>query len=106
MSGGSVCVYCIITCATATLQPPLYVCRKQYNLDISDHEQPLLVHRPKKREKGVVGAEGGGEDADRVICLIPELCNMTGTVCVCMHVAMQSLSVMALPFLPSTPPQG
>ena len=95
------CVYCIITCATATLQPPpVCVCRKQYNLDISDHEQPLLVHRPKKREKGVVGAEGGGEDADRVICLIPELCNMTGTVFVCVHVAMQSLSMVALPFLP------
>ena len=56
------------------------MCRKQYNLDISDHEQPLLVHRPKKRERGVVGAEGGGDDADRIICLIPELCNMTGRV--------------------------
>ena len=68
------------TGAPAPCPSPPPVCRKQYNLDISDHEQPLLVHRPKKREKGVVGAEGGGEDADRIICLIPELCNMTGTV--------------------------
>ena len=80
-----------------TFPSPSSVCRKQYNLDISDHEQPLLVHRPKKREKGVVGAEGGGEDADRVICLIPELCNMTGTV----GVAAQGYPVVTHPSLPA-----
>ena len=78
---------------------PSPVCRKQYNLDISDHEQPLLVHRPKKREKGVVGAEGGGEDPDKIICLIPELCNMTGTVGVATH----GYSVVTPP---SPPPQA
>lgn len=49
--------------------------QKSYNLTIQDREQPLLLHRPKKR------AEQPGERERKqleVICLIPELCFMTG----------------------------
>jgi aubergine-like protein len=45
--------------------------QRQYQIEIQDKKQPLLVNRPKK--KG--GSEG---EADRIICLIPELCLMTG----------------------------
>lgn len=45
--------------------------KRQYQIEIQDAKQPLLIHRPKK--KGL--AEG---EADRIICLIPELCLMTG----------------------------
>jgi len=45
--------------------------KKQYGIDIADPKQPLLVNRPTK--KGLTEAE-----ADRTICLIPELCMMTG----------------------------
>jgi len=45
--------------------------KKQYGLDIADRKQPLLINRPTK--KGLTEAE-----ADRTICLIPELCMMTG----------------------------
>lgn len=48
--------------------------KKNYNLDIMDKEQPLLLHRPKKR------LEQGGQPRKQpeVICLIPELCYMSG----------------------------
>lgn len=42
--------------------------KQQYNLDIRDHEQPLLINRAKN-ERGF---------KSRLICLIPELCCMTG----------------------------
>jgi len=44
--------------------------RKKYNKDIRDHDQPLLVSRPKKKDlhRGQLGP----------ILLIPELCQMTG----------------------------
>jgi len=45
--------------------------KRQYQIEIQDHGQPLLINRPKK--KGLAESE-----ADRVICLIPELCLMTG----------------------------
>jgi len=45
--------------------------KRQYNLDIQDRKQPLLINRPNK--KALVEAE-----ADRTICLVPELCTMTG----------------------------
>ncbi|KAL0271382.1 UNVERIFIED_CONTAM: hypothetical protein PYX00_008486 [Menopon gallinae] len=42
--------------------------KQQYNLDITDHAQPLLINRTKN-EKGF---------KTRLICLVPELCCMTG----------------------------
>lgn len=45
--------------------------KRQYQIDIQDRKQPLLINRPKK--KGLSEAE-----ADITICLIPELCLMTG----------------------------
>jgi len=45
--------------------------RRQYQIEIQDFKQPLLINRPKK--KTVSEAE-----ADRVVCLVPELCLMTG----------------------------
>jgi aubergine-like protein len=46
--------------------------KKAYDKTIMDKEQPLLLHRPKRRDKL-------NKDApDEVICLIPELCCMTG----------------------------
>ena len=45
--------------------------RNQYNLTVQDTKQPLLISRSKK--KGL--SEG---EVDRIICLIPEFCLMTG----------------------------
>lgn len=45
--------------------------KKQYQITIQDDKQPLLINRPKK--KGTSELE-----ADRIICLVPELCLMTG----------------------------
>ncbi|XP_069123522.1 piwi-like protein 1 isoform X1 [Argopecten irradians] len=47
--------------------------KKAYNKTISDHEQPLLLHRPKKKI-----LPGGKEAKSEAICLIPELCYGTG----------------------------
>ena len=44
---------------------------KNYGLQIKDHKQPLLIHRPKR--KTVEEEESG-----KLIALVPELCNMTG----------------------------
>jgi aubergine-like protein len=43
---------------------------KFYKLPIKDDKQPLLIHREKKKFQG--------EEQIRIICLIPELCRMTG----------------------------
>ncbi|CAG2118607.1 unnamed protein product, partial [Medioppia subpectinata] len=45
--------------------------KKSWQVDIKDLKQPLLVHRPKPRR---------GEEASdmQMICLIPEICYMTG----------------------------
>ncbi|KAL3877253.1 hypothetical protein ACJMK2_034986 [Sinanodonta woodiana] len=48
--------------------------KKSYNIDIFDENQPLLLHRPKKKQIQGVGKERKSE----VICLIPELSFMTG----------------------------
>ena len=45
--------------------------KTQYGIDIKDPNQPLLIHKPKK--KSVNEAE-----VTKLICLIPELCMMTG----------------------------
>lgn len=45
---------------------------KQHNLNIQDLNQPLLLHRK------VVRVAGSLEKVDRFICLVPELCYMTG----------------------------
>jgi aubergine-like protein len=50
--------------------------KTRYNLTITDHEQPLLIHREKKREPR--GVERKGERQETIICLIPELCSLTG----------------------------
>lgn len=44
--------------------------KRQYGIDIQDPDQPLIVHRPKK---AVSEAE-----VTKLICLIPELCLLTG----------------------------
>jgi len=44
---------------------------KSYGKKIEDVEQPLLIHRPKAKK-------GQKMPANEVICLIPELCSMTG----------------------------
>nr|ANZ54961.1 piwi 2 [Fimbriaphyllia ancora] len=45
--------------------------RKVYNKELQDPEQPLLVHRPKDRE-----IQRGKKPG--LVCLIPELCYITG----------------------------
>ncbi|XP_020903024.2 piwi-like protein Ago3 [Exaiptasia diaphana] len=50
--------------------------RKAYNIEIKDHGQPLLVHRPKKKDNEQGGRRG--RQSLEIICLIPELCSMTG----------------------------
>ncbi|KAK3727509.1 hypothetical protein QZH41_018372 [Actinostola sp. cb2023] len=49
--------------------------KKAYGIEIKDHGQPLLVHRPKKRDSD---RERPGRPSLEIICLIPELCSMTG----------------------------
>jgi aubergine-like protein len=57
-----------------------------YGINIKDIEQPLLLHRPKvnrivkRKEKKDSPNEGQDveEEGEKVICLIPELCSMTG----------------------------
>jgi len=45
--------------------------KNQYNIEIMDKEQPLLLHRVRKKAIGE-------EDIEKVICLVPELCLLTG----------------------------
>nr|AWH61378.1 putative piwi-1 [Actinia equina] len=47
--------------------------RRAYGVEITDMRQPLLVHRPKKKD-----AEPGRRKTLEIVCLIPELCSMTG----------------------------
>ncbi|XP_065911077.1 piwi-like protein 2 isoform X2 [Dysidea avara] len=49
--------------------------RQAYQLNVEDSEQPLLIHRPKKKTGG---DQRQAQEQDQVICLIPELCCMTG----------------------------
>lgn len=46
--------------------------RKQHKLEIRDRHQPLLLNRKSVREVGTL------EKVDKYICLVPELCYMTG----------------------------
>jgi len=43
---------------------PLSVCRSTYSREITDKEQPLLIHRPKRRANTEVGG-AQGEEGDR-----------------------------------------
>jgi aubergine-like protein len=63
--------------------------KKHYNISIRDLRQPLLMHRPKKNKKNgeggaaapaaTAGASGGnGGQQDNAVCLVPELCYITG----------------------------
>ncbi len=47
----------------------------QYNIDIKDVTQPLFVSRIKPRQ---VVHPSISTEAVRVICLVPELCHVTG----------------------------
>merc|ERR1719483_1979096 len=42
--------------------------KRQYQIDIQDRKQPLLVNRPTLKKRGLAEAE-----ADRVVCLIPDI---------------------------------
>lgn len=46
--------------------------KKQYDISIENDSQPLLVHR-----KSIKSADSSGK-VDRMICLVPELCFLTG----------------------------
>jgi aubergine-like protein len=46
--------------------------KKQYGIDIKDHDQPLLINRSKDKKSA------HEEEIVKLICLIPELCNLTG----------------------------
>ncbi|KAF2880626.1 hypothetical protein ILUMI_25545 [Ignelater luminosus] len=46
--------------------------KTQYGIDIKDTKQPLLLNRQSKK------VSGSAEKVDRMICLIPELCYLTG----------------------------
>jgi aubergine-like protein len=53
--------------------------RKHYDIDIKDMKQPLLLHRAKTKAKQSQQAGAGAQPApNEIICLIPELCFMTG----------------------------
>lgn len=45
--------------------------KSQYNIDIVDIEQPLLLNKQTKKGQNL-------EEIDRYICLVPELCYLTG----------------------------
>ncbi|KAK6165172.1 hypothetical protein SNE40_023615 [Patella caerulea] len=47
--------------------------RTNYNLNIVDIDQPMLLHRPKVKRMA-----GEAEPKQEFICLVPELCYMTG----------------------------
>ncbi|XP_047521926.1 piwi-like protein Ago3 [Pieris napi] len=46
--------------------------KKNYNIDIMDWDQPILISRDTKR------ISGEEKEVDYMICLIPELCQLTG----------------------------
>uniref|UniRef100_UPI002DDDBD8F Piwi n=1 Tax=Ephydatia fluviatilis TaxID=31330 RepID=UPI002DDDBD8F len=50
--------------------------KRAYDLDITDLEQPLLIHRPKKKQRGK--QDEGRKEVEEMVCLVPELCAMTG----------------------------
>lgn len=56
---------------------------QQYDIQVTDLQQPLLVSRPSKRE---IRARGGKDDP---ILLVPEVCTRTGG---CGHVVMVTIT--------------
>ena len=66
------------------------MCRRAYDKKIVDKEQPLLLHRPRKRDKLnkdvsfhlflslSISLSLSAQAPEEVICLVPELCCMTG----------------------------
>jgi hypothetical protein len=47
-------------------------------LTIEDKDQPLLFNRAKAKKNGSPDTTTTAEAAQNVICLVPELCYMTG----------------------------
>eukprot|EP00095_Tigriopus_kingsejongensis_P011291 maker-scaffold14_size734282-snap-gene-2.24 protein:Tk11291 transcript:maker-scaffold14_size734282-snap-gene-2.24-mRNA-1 annotation:"piwi-like protein 1" len=45
--------------------------KKQYGIEILDQKQPLLINHPKTKAQGE-------SQVTKLICLVPELCNLTG----------------------------
>jgi len=45
--------------------------KRQYGIEIRDPDQPMLINRPKKKAVGE-------ENVEKLICLVPELCLLTG----------------------------
>lgn len=53
--------------------------KEHYNIEIKDLKQPLLLHRAKKAKKSQSASPSNEEKkTTEIICLIPELCFMTG----------------------------
>ncbi|XP_055640533.1 protein argonaute-3 [Toxorhynchites rutilus septentrionalis] len=46
--------------------------KQQYNIDIHDYKQPLLIHRKERR------VAGHDKPQEMIMCLIPEICYLTG----------------------------
>ncbi|XP_054711719.1 piwi-like protein Ago3 [Uloborus diversus] len=47
--------------------------KKSYDIQIKDMKQPLLINKAKKKD-----LQAGADQSDKIICLVPELCFMTG----------------------------
>jgi len=45
--------------------------KRQYGIEVRDQDQPMLIHRPKRKALGE-------EEVEKLICLVPELCLLTG----------------------------
>uniref|UniRef100_A0AAG5D8I8 Uncharacterized protein n=1 Tax=Anopheles atroparvus TaxID=41427 RepID=A0AAG5D8I8_ANOAO len=46
--------------------------KQQYDIDIADHKQPLLLHRAERR------VSGQAKPQEMLVCLVPEICYLTG----------------------------
>ena len=49
-----------------------FIYRDQYGIKINDINQPMLISRPKQKDRQT------GERREQLLCLIPELAYMTG----------------------------
>lgn len=53
--------------------------KNAYDITIEDEGQPLLLHRPKVKAKTLSQGDAAAAAAEqKLICLVPELCNLTG----------------------------
>lgn len=52
--------------------------KQHYNIEIKDLRQPLLLHRAKKTRQEPGNGNGNGKAKLDIVCLIPELCFVTG----------------------------